>query len=67
MTFRVRKQLRFGPLRVNLTQHGVSRYTVKLGSLAWNSHSRKTTPNTPGPGYMHSSGRDRNRQGDAHQ
>jgi hypothetical protein len=62
MRFRWRKQLRFGPLRANLTQDGISSYTWKLGPFSWNSRTRRSTVDTPGPGYVQTRSRTRQRR-----
>ena len=60
MKFRLRKQLRFGPLRVNLTQRGLSSWGLGAGRWwSWNSRTRRHTVNTPGPGSVVMGGRRR--------
>lgn len=50
MPLHFRRRLSFGPLRVNLTEKGVSSVSVKLGPLTYNLKSKKTTVNLPGTG-----------------
>lgn len=50
MGFRLRKNIRLGPLRLNLTQNGLSSWSIKLSPWTWNSR-RGHTIDTPGPGY----------------
>ncbi len=48
MPIRFRKILRFGPLRANLSNSGIS-WPAKLGPLSWNSRRRRGRVNLPGP------------------
>lgn len=50
--FRARKQLKWGWLRVNLTQRGFSSWGLRKGDWSWNERTRKTTYNSPGPGSL---------------
>jgi len=59
MAFRMRKQLRFGPLVINLTQHGVSSISLRFWRWSYNFRTRKHTFDTPGPGYLQSRSRQR--------
>ncbi len=52
MKFRARKQLRFGPFRVNLTQHGLSSISLKFGRFSHNFKTGRNTYDSPGPGYF---------------
>lgn len=63
MRFRWRKHVRLGPLRLNFGERGLSSYTWKLGPWSWNSRTRRSRINTPGPGYVESRGRTRKRRG----
>lgn len=51
MRFRLRKHIDVGPVRVNLTQKGVSSFSLKLGRWTWNS-KRGWTYDSPGPGSV---------------
>lgn len=57
MGYKMRKSMRLGPLRFNFTQNGFSSWSVKLGPWSWNSKTRKSTINTPGPGHWESGGK----------
>lgn len=52
-TFRARKQLRFGPIFVNLTQRGFASWGFKIGRWTKNMTRGTTTLDTPGPGSLH--------------
>lgn len=52
MKFRARKQLRFGPVRLNFTQSGFSSWSLHFWRWSWNSRTRKQRFDTPGPGYV---------------
>jgi uncharacterized protein DUF4236 len=51
MIFKYRKRLRFGPLTINLTERGVSSYSVKIGPVTWNPKRRRVTTDLPGGAY----------------
>lgn len=51
MKYHWRRQLRFGPLRINLTQRGLSSFGLGAGRWSWNSRTRRHTVDTPGPGW----------------
>lgn len=50
MALHFRRRLSFGPLRINVTEHGVSSVAVKLGPVTYNLKSKKTTVDLPGTG-----------------
>lgn len=54
MKFRARKTLRFGPVRVHLTQRGFSSWGLQLGWWTWNAKSGRHTLDTPGAGSFRS-------------
>lgn len=62
MRFGLRKTLRLGPVRIHLTQNGISSWGLQLGRWTWNAKSRKHTVDTPGPGYLQTRGRRRGRR-----
>lgn len=49
MPFTFRKRLRLGPLVWNLGRRGLTSWGVKLGPFSWNSRSRSTSVDLPGP------------------
>ena len=51
MGFRVRKQLRFGGIRVNLSKSGAS-LSTKVGPITVNSRGRQTVHLAPGVSYQ---------------
>ena len=53
------RSLKLGPLRLHLTERGISSWGVQVGRWSWNAHSRRHTFDTPGPGYVQSRGRRR--------
>ncbi|OLT12288.1 DUF4236 domain-containing protein [Pseudonocardia sp. CNS-139] len=53
LRFRARKTLRFGPLRIHLTERGFSSWGLQVGPWSWNSRTRRVTVDTPGPGAVH--------------
>jgi hypothetical protein len=57
MKFRIRRQVRLGPIRLNFTQRGFSSWGLGLGRWSWNAKTDKHTFDTPGPGYFQSKGR----------
>ena len=57
MGFKLRKRWRIGPLVLNFTQRGFSSWGLKIGPWSWNAKTRKTTIDTPGPGYWQSKGK----------
>lgn len=59
MRFRARKQLRFGPIVINLTQRGFSSWGIRIGRFSHNFRTKRSTVNTPGPGSLHFGGRKR--------
>lgn len=52
MRFHLRKTLRLGPVRINLTERGFSSWGLGFGKWSWNSRTRKQTYDTPGPGFL---------------
>ncbi len=54
MGFHLRRSLRLGPLRINVTERGFSSWSLKVGRWGWNSRTRQHTVDTPGPGYWRS-------------
>lgn len=61
MGFKARKQLRFGPFRVNLTQRGLSSVSFKVGRFTHNFKTGRNTIDTPGPGSYSWGGKSRQR------
>lgn len=61
MRFRARRSIRLGPLPVyvNVTERGVSSWSIRLGPWSWNSRTRRQTLDTPGPGAVSWGGRNR--------
>ena len=49
VTLIYRKVLRFGPLRLNMTQNGMSSWSLKIGRWSWNSRARAHRFDLPGP------------------
>lgn len=52
MKFRLRRSIKLGPFRINVTQRGFSSWSFKLGPFSWNSRTKKKTFDTPGPGHV---------------
>jgi hypothetical protein len=44
-----RKVYRFGPLRFNVGNHGLSSWGIKIGKWSWNSRTRRSRFDLPGP------------------
>ena len=44
-----RKSHKFGPLRVHITQSGLSSWSLKIGRWSWNSRTRAHRVDLPGP------------------
>lgn len=59
MRFRGRKTLRFGPVRIHLTQGGFSSWGLRLGRWSWNAKTRVHSVDTPGFGGLKFGGRRR--------
>lgn len=59
--FRARKSIRLGPLRLHLTQRGLSSWGLQVGPWTWNARTGRHTINTPGPGHLQTRGRRRSR------
>ena len=57
MRFRARKTIRLGPLRLHLTQRGLSSWGIQVGRWTWNARTGRHTIDTPGPGYWQSRAR----------
>jgi hypothetical protein len=51
MKFHFRTNRRFGPVRVTLTEKGVT-WGLKAGRWSWNPRTRRHTFNTPGLGSV---------------
>jgi len=47
--FTFRKQIRLGPIRWNFGKHGFTSWGIKLGPFSWNSRTRQTSVDLPGP------------------
>lgn len=50
MKFRARKTIPLGPVKLHFTERGYSSWSLKFGPYTWNSRSRKSHIDTPGPG-----------------
>lgn len=59
MPFTFRKHPGFGPIRLNVTEHGLSSWTLRLGLISWNSRTRRWSFNLPGPVNYRTRGRRR--------
>jgi hypothetical protein len=58
MGFRFRKRIKLLPgVFINLSKSGAST-TVKLGGVSWNSRTKRTSVNLPGPFSYHASSRE---------
>jgi hypothetical protein len=44
-----RKTMRLGPFRFHFTKQGYSSWSFKLGRWSWNSKTRESTVDLPGP------------------
>ncbi len=55
--YRARKTLKFSPLRVYLTERGLSSWGLQIGRWSWNARTRQHTVNTPGHGFVQTRGR----------
>jgi hypothetical protein len=60
MPVHYRKSHKFGPIRLNVTEHGMSSWSVKLGRWSWNSRTKAQRYDLPGPFTWRSRGRTRN-------
>jgi hypothetical protein len=49
MGLQFRKVVKFGPLRLNLGRTGLSSWSLKLGRWSWNSRTRASRVDLPGP------------------
>ncbi len=49
MGLQFRKVVKFGPFRLNLGRGGVSSWSLKLGRWSWNSRTRASRVDLPGP------------------
>jgi hypothetical protein len=45
----IRKTMRLGPVRLHFTKKGFSSWSLKLWRWSWNSKTRKSTVDLPGP------------------
>lgn len=59
MRFKMRRTRYFGPLRLTINQSGRVTWGLKIGPWSWSAATRKHTIDTPGPGYVQTSGRKR--------
>lgn len=57
MKFRARKHIKLGPITINLTERGFSSWSIKIGRYSWNSRTRKSHFDTPGPGSIEFGGK----------
>jgi hypothetical protein len=57
--YRARRTLRLGPLRLHLTERGLSSWGLQVGRWSWNARTRRHTINTPGRGFVETRGRRR--------
>ena len=57
MKFRLHRTVRLGPIRIHLTERGLSSWGVQLGRWSWNARTRRHTFDTPGWGYVQTRGR----------
>jgi len=51
-----RKTMRIGPFRFHFTKRGYSSWSFKLGRWSWNSKTRESTVDLPGPASWRSRG-----------
>jgi hypothetical protein len=58
MRFHFRRTHRLGPIRVTLTERGL-RWGVRVGRYGYDPRTGKHSFNTPGLGYVRTSGRNR--------
>ena len=63
MGVRMRKQYRMGPVHWNVTQDGLSSWSLKLGRWSWNSRTRSQRVDLPGP--FHWQGRTRRQRSES--
>lgn len=54
---RARKVVRLGPVRLNFTENGFSSWSVKVGPWSWNSRTRASRVDLPGPFHWIGPGR----------
>ncbi len=59
MKFRMHRSMKLGPVRIHMTERGISSWGLQLGPWSWNARSGRHTVDTPGPGYVQSRGRRR--------
>jgi hypothetical protein len=52
MKFRARKRLRFGPLQANVTERGLSSWSIRIWRFTYNLRTRRWSFDTPGPGSV---------------
>jgi hypothetical protein len=45
----IRKTIRLGPVRLHFTKKGFSSWSFKLWRWSWNSKTRRSTVDLPGP------------------
>lgn len=49
MPIQYRKSHKFGPIRLNVTQNGMSSWSIKIGRWSWNSRTKAQRYDLPGP------------------
>ncbi len=59
MKFRMHRSMKLGPVRIHMTERGISSWGLQVGPWSWNANSGRHTVDTPGPGYVQSRGRRR--------
>lgn len=59
MGFHLRKRFRLGPVIFNVTEHGWTSTTLRLGPFSWNSRTGRKSYDLPGPVNWHGKARRR--------
>ncbi len=59
MRFHLRRTFRLGPIRLHLTERGLSSWGLQVGRWTWNARTRRHTIDTPGIGWVQTRGRRR--------
>jgi hypothetical protein len=49
MGFHLRKRIGLGPVKLNLTNRGLSSVSIRVGRYTWNSRTRASSVDLPGP------------------
>jgi hypothetical protein len=49
MPIRFRKRPRLGPIQFNITEHGLTSWSLRIGPFTWNSRTRRKSVDLPGP------------------